>query len=133
MYRILLIEDDKQILDSLVSAGREAGVDTTTVDPRLLAKGRADEVCTQVLFDAIVVGGYFPDARLQYGHQIVERIRQRNTRVIIVGTAGDPRRETDFLKAGANAFVERGIHFQPAAGLTAALGLLTQKTQPNQS
>lgn len=127
MYRILIIEDDKAIRDALLQAGEATGVATHPVESALIAKGKSDEAFRPGAYDAVVVGGYFHEAYVQNGHQIVERIRLRDRKVIIVGTAGDPRREADFTKAGATAFVVRGTQNRPAAGLLLAIELLEQR------
>ncbi len=129
MYRILLIEDDKNIREAMMSAAQVMGVVADVVADGDIAKGKADEACIPGKYDAVVVGGYFQEAFIQNGHQIVERLHRRDRKVIIVGTAGDPRREADFRKAGATEFVLRGSQNRPAAGVLMALELLKQRDE----
>ncbi len=129
MYRILIIEDDKDIREALRKAGDTAGADVHEVDRTLISKGKADEAYRIGTYDAVVVGGYFHEAHVQNGHYIVERIRLRDRKVIIVGTAGDPNRRTAFLAAGASAFEVRGSTNRPAIGVLAALELLRQRDE----
>ncbi len=131
MPRVLFIEDDANICQALQVAAERSFWALEFISSNDLKRGRAaDFATTGKRFDAIVVAGYFLDAEVQYGHHIVEQLRKRRCRAIIVGTSGDPKREADFLTAGADAFVCRGSSplKNPAGGFTKAAELYAQAT-----
>lgn len=132
MPKVLIIEDDATICKALVEAAQNAGWIPENVSGNDLKRGRAVDIATTgKKFDAIIVGGFFSEADVQYGHKIVGQIHKRRCTAIIVGTAGDPKREADFLKAGADAFVCRGSMptANPAGGFAAAKEIFDQRFQ----
>lgn len=132
MPRLLIIEDDETICKALVEAAQNAGWIPECVPGREIRKGQAADIAlANKRCDAIVVGGYFPEAEVQLGHTIVGQIRKFNRTVIIIGTAGNPKRELDFLNAGANAFVCRGSMptANPAGGFTEAQAMFDRRFQ----
>lgn len=128
MPKVLFIEDDAAIVRALTEAAQNAGWTPKSVQGNDIKRGRAADIATAEEFDAIVVGGYFLEADIPYGHTIVGQICKRHCSAIIIGTAGNPKSEAEFLKAGADAFVCRGsaIVCNPAGGFTKALELIHQ-------
>jgi len=129
MFRILIIEDDPSIRDAIMEAGRTAEVETVAVSGMDIRKGLAGEIALKSEFDAVIVGGYFLEARIQDGVEVVRSIRRMKKRVIIVGTSGDSRREAAFLNAGASGFAVRGSLNNTTAGLLTALDLLKARDE----
>lgn len=130
MPTVLIIEDDPSIRRALIEAAQESGWTPICVPNAYIKKGQAANVATKgKAYDAIVVGGYFVEAYIQCGYQIVEQIRKRHCDSIIIGTAGDEKRATEFLAAGADAFVCRGSlsTANPEKGFTKAAELYEQK------
>ncbi|MEK7518928.1 MAG: response regulator [Patescibacteria group bacterium] len=129
MPKVLFIEDDTTICRALTEAAQNAAWISEQVPGNDIKRGRAVDLATaNTKYDAIIVAGYFLEADIPYGHKVVEQIRKRKCTSIIVGTSGDPKREADFLKAGADAFVCRGsgVLNNPAGGFTKAAELFDQ-------
>lgn len=128
MPKVLFIEDDTTICKALTEAAQNAGWIPEIVPGNDIRRGRAANTATAGTFDAIVVAGYFLEADVPYGHKVVEQMRKLHCTSIIIGTSGDPKREADFLTAGADAFVCRGsgVLSNPAGGFTKAAELFEQ-------
>ncbi len=104
---ILVIDDDKQCVDSLTSALRLAGFDAVGYETPALAIAAFDPRT----IDAVITDFHLPGIK---GDEVVKRIHalDKNTPVIIITGYPDKKLERLSMKAGAHTFFRKPLDIE---------------------
>lgn len=105
VYKILLIDDDVNCLDSIGQILRRDGYEVTAVDD-----GRkALNMFPKSNFDLVIVDLHLPDVD---GIYVLKEIRKSNGKVPVIVMTSDTSKESKFsaLEAGAYSFIAKPIN-----------------------
>lgn len=101
---VLLIDDDRECLESLSAALQLNGIGVTAFHSPAQAVRRYDPDSV----DAVITDYHFPKTK---GTDVVKKIRKKNNNARVIVISGDREKdiETLSLKAGADAFFQKPI------------------------
>ena len=107
---LVIVDEDEKMVQLFIYSCALLNYRSTVVPFTYIQHGRAASfIATLPPVDAVIVGSYFPRCRMVNGDEIVASIHATLPKLTIIGCGGDNRRAMAMSKAGAKAFVIRGM------------------------